>query len=90
MSGTFIRVVARWKSPVGAVLLSASVFGLGCANLGKKIDQALAPVQTSTKSMFDGKTTTGPQEAAKADSSTNKAVAQQKFNAMLEENGLSK
>jgi hypothetical protein len=72
------------------MILSASVCGLGCANFGRKIDEAVAPVRTSTKSLVDGKTAAGLQEAAKADYSNNRAIAQEKFNRMLDENGLPK
>ncbi len=75
------------------MMLSASVCGLGCASIGKKIDQAIAPV-FSGQPPTPGKTATSTDAAsaaaAKADYSSNAAAAHEKFNAMLQENGVSK
>jgi len=91
MKTSFIRAMTRWQGSLLAMVLSASVCGLGCASIGRKIDHAIAPV-FSGQPAPDAKstTTTATKEAVKADTSSNAAIGHEKFNAMLQENGISK
>jgi hypothetical protein len=91
MKTSFIRAMTRWRWSLSVTVLSASVCGLGCASIGRKIDQTIAPV-FSGQSAPDAKSTTtaATKEAVKTDTSANAAIGHEKFNAMLQENGISK
>jgi hypothetical protein len=91
MKTSFIRAMTRWRRSLSLMVLSASVCGLGCASIGRKIDQTIAPV-FSGQPAPDARstTTTTAKEAVKAETSANAAIGHEKFNAMLQENGLSK
>jgi hypothetical protein len=90
MKTSFIRITSQVKFQLLAVLISAGLCGLGCANIGRKIDQAVAPILTPAQTPAETKVASSAANAPTADSSINKAVAQEKFDKMLQENGLTK
>jgi hypothetical protein len=92
MSVPIYRIASEWKKSIGALMLTAYLGGAGCANIGKKIDDAVGTIGTPSRAPTDGKTVVagGSLDPSSGDYSANRAIAQEKFSKMLDDNGMTK
>jgi hypothetical protein len=85
--------VSVYKKSVAMLTISACVFSWGCANLQDRFSKAVgtAPtLQTQNVTKQAQTSASSLEAAAKQDISSNRTVAEDKFNTMLQQNGIAK
>ena len=91
MNASSPKVASVFKKSVAMLTMSACIFSWGCASLQDRYNKTVGPapkVQTKNVANEAQSSATNLEAAAKQDISSNCAYVEDKFNTMLQQNGL--